>query len=154
MRRGPAQHALMTLACVLPIALVLPLAGCGGSERSVAAYCDAFWSRAVSLHDHYEADSATARANPLAAVVDLFSAPGYLGTMMDAMAQVAPEEIRPDTEAVRDSLKRLQDSNAHAFSNPLGALGDNIGLALSSSGSFTRVDRYLTQHCPPPPGVA
>jgi len=139
--------ALLTIA-----ALALLPTGCG-SARSVAAYCDAFWSRAVPMHDRYEADGRAARSNPLAALVDLASVPGDFETMMDAMAKAAPEEIRPDTEAVRDALKRLQDSNAHAFSNPLGVLGDNLGLALGSSSQFARVNAYLARHCPPPAGV-
>jgi hypothetical protein len=146
----PAARRVALLAAVG--ALAVAPTGCG-SARSVQAYCDAFWSRAVPLHDRYEAHSETADENPLAALADVFSVPGDLATLMDAMAAVAPEEIRPDTESVRDNLERLQDSNAHALSDPLGALGDNIGLALSSGSGFARVDAYLAQHCPPPAGV-
>lgn len=64
------------------------------------------------------------------------------------MAAHAPDEIRADTEAVRDAMKKEQDAIGEGLSDPIGALGNSIAAGVTSSGSFTRVDDYLNEHCP------
>jgi hypothetical protein len=64
------------------------------------------------------------------------------------MAAHAPDEIRADTEAARDAMKEQQDAIGEGLSDPLGALGNSLAAGVTASGSFSRVDSYLAQHCP------
>ncbi|HEY6731072.1 MAG TPA: hypothetical protein VI039_08620 [Solirubrobacterales bacterium] len=79
----------------------------------------------------------------------LLGSPGDLTVIFDAMVEHAPDEIQSDTEAARDALKDQQDSLGDALSDPLGALGSSLIGGLTSSGSFSRVNTYLEEHCPP-----
>lgn len=45
-------------------------------------------------------------------------------------------------------LKKQQESLGDALSVPLGAIGSSVIAGLTSSGSFSRVDGYLQEHCP------
>jgi hypothetical protein len=130
-------------------ACALALTACGsGPERSAEAYCKAFYSKAAPIRQGYIDANKTANADPLGALLKLASAPGDFESIFASMADHAPDEIKSDTEVVRDSLKKVQESMGQAFSNPLGALGSGLGASLSSAGAYRRVDAYLTQHCP------
>lgn len=131
------------------LGLVLVAAGCG-QERSAEAYCDAFWDKAIPLHEQYDDAAKRAEDNPFDAIMNLFSAPRDLAVVFDSMAQSAPEEIRADTEAVRDSFDKLADSYGDTLKDPLGGLIGNLGSALSVGNAMARVDAYMTQHCGTP----
>ncbi|HEX5982956.1 MAG TPA: hypothetical protein VFY69_01995 [Solirubrobacterales bacterium] len=87
--------------------------------------------------------------DPLGSIVTLLGSPGDLTVIFDSMAEHAPDEIRADTEAARDALQEQQDALGDALSDPLGAIGSSVIGGLTSSGSFTRVDEYLAEYCPP-----
>ena len=128
--------------------LVGLLAGCGGSERSPEAYCRAFYETAAPIRESYvEADKEVER-DPLQSIVTLLGSPGDLTVIFDSMVAHAPDEIRADTEAARDAMKKEQDAIGEGLSDPLGALGKSLGAGITSSGSFSRVDSYLNEHCP------
>jgi hypothetical protein len=149
MRAGQARnrHVIFTsVAMVLP---VLGLAACGaGSDRSPEAYCRAFYGSAAPIRQSYVEAGEEVESDPLKAVVTLLGSPGDLTVIFDSMAEHAPDEIRADTEAARDALKKEQDALGDEFSDPLGALGAGVIAGLTSSGSFSRVDSYLNEHCP------
>jgi hypothetical protein len=137
--------AIGAVACTCALALT---ACGGGQERSAEAYCKAFYTKAAPIRQGYIDASKTANGDPLGALVKVLSAPGDLESIFASMADHAPDEIKSDTEEVRDSLKKLQDTMGKAFSNPLGAFGDSLGNSLSSAGAWQRVNAYLNQHCP------
>lgn len=131
-----------TLAAVL-------VSGCGGgSERSAEAYCRAFYETATPIRKSYVEADEQVETDPLQALVTLLGSPGDFGVIFDTMAAHAPDEIRSDTEAVRDAMKKEQEAVGEGLSDPLGALGNSIAAGVTSSGSFTRVDNYLNEHCP------
>ena len=86
--------------------------------------------------------------DPLQSIVTLLGSPGDLSVIFDSMAAHAPDEIRADTEAARDAMKKEQEAVGEGLSDPLGALGKSLGAGLTSSGSFQRVKCYLNEHCP------
>jgi hypothetical protein len=135
--------------CVVS-AFAFGLSGCFGPERSAAAWCDAYWDKAIPIHDGYQEHADMAEEDPFPIILDVFALPGDMAVVLDDMAKVAPEEIRSDTEALRDSMKKLAETEGKAFSDPLGALGDGIGNALSTMGSSRRVDEYFSRHCGTP----
>lgn len=143
----PRTHRFVfAVAVALPI---LVLASCGaGSDRSPEAYCRAFYETAAPIRQSYVEAGEEVESDPLKAIVTLIGSPGDLTVIFDHMASHAPDEIRSDTEAARDALKKEQDALGEELSNPLGALGAGVIAGLTSSGSFSRVDTYLDDHCP------
>jgi len=141
------------LAAILSICLGAAAAGisaCGSEAeaRTPEAYCRAFYEKGVPLHDEYEDAAQNMETDMLGGLLTLMQSPGDMATLLDDMSAHAPDDIRSDTEAARDALKKQQESMGDAISDPLGALGSSLGLALTSSGSFERVDEYLNEHCP------
>lgn len=145
-RRGPI--AVCGVCAFATVATAFTLSACGGTERSAEAYCRSFYETAAPIRESYvEADKEVER-DPLNAIVTLLGSPGDLVVIFDSMIPHAPDEIRSDTEAVRDAIKKEQDAVGEALSDPLGALGNSLAAGVTSSGSFTRVDTYLNEHCP------
>lgn len=124
------------------------LLGCGGSERSAEAYCRAFYETAAPIRESYVEAGKEMEREPLQSIVTLLGSPGDLVVIFDSMVAHAPDEIRADTEAARDAMKKEQDAVGEGLSDPLGAIGKSLGAGITSSGSFSRVDDYLNQHCP------
>jgi hypothetical protein len=135
-------------ASVLLLVLVGLLVGCGGSERSTEAYCKAFYETAAPIRESYVEAGKEVEKDPLQSIVTLLGSPGDLSVIFDSMVAHAPDEIRADTEAARDAMKKEQEAVGEGLSDPLGALGKSLGAGLTSSGSFERVDSYLNEHCP------
>jgi hypothetical protein len=134
---------------VTATALAAALASCGGgSERSADAYCRAFYETAAPIRQSYVEADKEVEQDPLKAILTLLGSPGDLSVIFDTMAAHAPDEIRSDTEAVRDAMKKEQEAIGEGLSDPLGAIGNSLAAGVTSSGSFTRVDAYLNEHCP------
>jgi hypothetical protein len=127
---------------------VVALAACGETERSPEAYCRAFYETAAPIRSSYVEADESFEQDPVQAIATLLSAPGDMVVIFDSMANHAPDDIRPDTEAARDALKQQQESMGDGLSDPLGALGKGLVAGLTASGSFSRVDSYLNEHCP------
>jgi hypothetical protein len=142
-KRLPGACALLAFA-----AIGLSLASCGGSERSPEAYCQAFYATAAPIRESYVEANEELEDDPLQSIVTLLGSPGDMAVIFDTMAAHAPDEIRADTEAARDAMKKEQDAIGDGLSDPLRALGGSLAAGLTSSGSFSRVDDYLDQHCP------
>lgn len=135
-------------ASALLLVLVGLVASCGGSERSSEAYCRAFYETAAPIRKSYVEAGNEVEKDPLQSIVTLLGSPGDLEVIFDSMVAHAPDEIRADTEAVRDAMKKEQEAVGEGLSDPLGALGKSLGAGLTSSGSFSRVESYLNQRCP------
>jgi hypothetical protein len=135
-------------SALLLVVLVGLVVGCGDSERSPEAYCKAFYETAAPIRESYVEAGNEVEADPLQSIVTLLGSPGDLSVIFDSMAAHAPDEIRADTEAARDAMKKEQEVVGEGLSDPLGALGKSLGAGLTSSGSFQRVDDYLNEHCP------
>lgn len=146
-----SSHILSASICAIATAVIaaVSVGGCGGSsERSAEAYCRAFYETAAPIRKSYIEADEQAETNPLQTLVTLLGSPGDLSVIFDTMATHAPDEIRSDTEAVRDAMKKEQEAIGEGLSDPLGALGNSLAAGVTSSGSFTRVDNYLNEHCP------
>lgn len=135
-------------SALLLLVLLGLLVGCGGSERSAEAYCKAFYETAAPIRESYVEADKEVEKDPLQSIVTLLGSPGDLSVIFDSMVAHAPDEIRADTEAARDAMKKEQEAVGEGLSDPLGALGKSLGAGLTSSGSFERVDNYLNEHCP------
>lgn len=142
----PARSLKLAVIGVCLAAAVL--SGCG-AERSPEAYCKAFYDRAAPLRKSFVETNKEGvnDSNFLGALVQLISAPGDLANIFDGMVDHAPDDIQAETKAVRDSFKKLQDNLGDSVTNPLGALGANLVNGMSVSGSLSKVDAYLQQHC-------
>jgi hypothetical protein len=132
-------------------ALPALLTACSG--RSVEAYCATFYGEGSQLRQQWIDAGNT--DDPFGAIGTIFSAPGDLASFFEELEEVAPDEIQPDVEQLRDGFQEQADSMgdtaAGMFDNPFGtALGSFVsGLALS--GPAERVDAYTLENCGPPP---
>jgi hypothetical protein len=147
----PIARSLPTalLAAAAATASALALTACGGGEdRSPEAYCRAFYEKAAPIRQGYVDASKNVNADPLTSIVKLLQAPSDMAAIFGGMVDHAPDDIKSDTEQVRDSFKKLSDSEGDMLSNPLLAAGKSIINGVAAGGSFERVDAYLAAHCP------
>jgi hypothetical protein len=112
--------------------------------RSVAAVCHVWDTQALALHNQYQAESDNVSAQSLG---DLFAAPANLGRLMGNMAAVAPVGIEADFQALQQAFSQIASSEGQAFTDPLAALGDGLVTSLAVSGSYDRVDSFLSANC-------
>ena len=141
------------IACGLVSAAVLT--GCG-SGRSVEAYCSTFYGEGQELRQRWL--DTNAEGDPVAGLAQLFSAPRDLAVFFGELSDVAPEEIQPDVETVRDTFQRqadsLGDKAGDIASGPMGlfgALAGDLATGLAAAPAMQRVDTWTSQNCGPPP---
>ena len=118
-------------------ATLTSLTGCT-SSRSVEGYCSTMEEHKTSYLAQMQG---AADSGDLSGIFQAVGAVGDLKIMWTELADVAPEEIRSDTEAVRDAWSEQED---RASSNDL--LG-SLMTGLLSSGSMARVNEYVVQNC-------
>jgi hypothetical protein len=113
--------------------------------------CHVWDTQGLDLHEKFEAADTAEKTKGTAGVIEglasIIGAPNELARLMHQMADVAPSESEPDFESVASAFTKLSESEGKAITNPLGAIGGNIVEALSVSGSFNRVDSFLTHNC-------
>lgn len=119
---------------LLAAATVAVLAGCTPA-RSVQAYCST-----LEAHKKEYLQEMSGAAG-LSGLVQSVSAIGDLQTMWNDLANVAPDEIRTDTETVRDAWKQTTQDASNQ--NYLGA----VAAALTSSAAASRVNVYIAKNC-------
>jgi hypothetical protein len=145
-RRTPTVIAFSLALVLLPATL----SGCG-TERSAKAYCDTmqkhkdrYLSAMADATKQVEKGDAAGVVGGLAGTV---SALGDIQRMWEDLAKVAPEEIRPDVESVRDNSAKQLDKAEQSIKDPAGALASALVNALVNSGPIRRVDAYTRQNC-------
>jgi len=126
---------------------VLPLASCSSesSENSVEAYCGT-----LNEHKRSYLASMEAASNPASAadILGGVAAVGDLKIMWSELADVSPDEIRADTENVRDTWADVENAAVN------GDWASALLTGLLNAGSFQRVDAFVREHCdvaPEPP---
>jgi hypothetical protein len=152
-RRARPGHGLSRRKVLLVAAPLASLAllACGSSTRSVAAVCHVWDTEGLALHDKFDSaaqgEQSKGTEGLLAGLASIVGAPSELSRLMSQMADVAPESAAPDFETVASSFKKLSESEGKALTDPLGALGGNLVTALAASGSFNRVNGFLSTNC-------
>lgn len=141
--RAPARprttSARTTSALAASVALALGaslLTGCS-EGRSAEAFCNTM----ATHRDRYLSAMNLGDSPDITDLLNAASAIGDLKVMWTELADVAPEEIRSDAEAVRDAWAAQEE--AALGGNYLGALGTG----LLASGSMSRVDAFVRDNC-------
>lgn len=132
------SHRIRLLTAAGIVAGLVMTAGCS-SPRSVQAYCAAMEQHKSLYLSAMNSDPNG--KNPVAGLLNAASAIGDLKSMWKDMADAAPEEIRSDTESVRDAWAKQEDA---AISGDWKAI---IGGAIVNAGPMSRVGAYVGQHC-------
>ena len=70
-----------------------------------------------------------------------------MAVTFDKLEKVAPDEIRPDVEALRDALERQREALKDLANNPLGALTRSLTTGLVTLDSWSQVSAYAEEHC-------
>jgi hypothetical protein len=113
--------------------------------------CQVWDKQGLALHNQFvqldQSESSGGAAGMLAALVGLLGAPNDLATLMSQMAAVAPSNIEPDFAALASSFTKLSNAEGDMLSDPLGTLASNVVDAAAVSGSYDRVNAYLSQYC-------
>jgi len=143
MRRGVA---------VVVGVLALALPACGGTERSVASYCDYFYGEGAELRERYLDVGEQAGSDPFAAMGALFAAPTELGKFFAGLAERAPDEIQADVEIMAEAFGGLAEDTKDNVANPMAGLARGLFGGMASAPAASRVDRYTLEECGPPPG--
>lgn len=137
-------------ATVVGLMASLLLSACG-TERSPEAFCSTMEKHKVRYLDRMgQADEAMRSGDSLTGLVGLatgVSAFADLTQMWEELADVSPDEIKPDVEDVRDAFQKQLDSMGQAAENPLGALVSNLSTGLAVSGAMQRVDTFTRDQC-------
>lgn len=122
--------------------IVMVVAGCSSSRGSAPkpstdALCSTYAAEVEKFAGAFG-------KSPLGDLIALLSAPNDLAVAFDKMARVAPDEIRSDVEALRDTFREQAKSSPTLNA---GALLEGLLRGAGASGSFTRVDDWLTGNC-------
>lgn len=143
-RRTGCAVTFIVLGCLL-------LSSCGQS-RSAENYCSVLAShRERYLAAMGSAQGSVSSQDALAALGGLAQAASALADLQQMwtdLAEVAPDEIRTDTEAVRDIGQKQQDALAGGgLADPLGALSGGLFSSIAAAGPMGRIDTYVRTHC-------
>lgn len=134
-------------------AIAAVVAACGiGSGRSTAAYCDRAEDELDELEQKYrdraaDLEDADGLAGVVLALTTIVEAQGDIVLLFRKLADVAPEEIRVDVEAIAEELDEQADNAGDAVSDPLGTLAGGLLGALQVQGALTRVAEFTDDNC-------
>lgn len=146
----PIRRQVVPVVAACLVAAVL--AACV-PQRSPEAFCDTYWEQKQEYVSKYsEAEEALEQVeDPLLGALGgagmMAQAIGDVVIIFERLEAVAPEEIRPDVAAIRDSLKSQVDSAGEMATNPLGAIAGGLFSALATGGSWQRVSEYVVEQC-------
>ncbi|WP_159083675.1 hypothetical protein [Nocardioides terrigena] len=135
----------------MAVALVSLLMTACGQERSAEAYCstmDEYKKR--YLEAWASADEQASSGSALGALEGLsrgMGAMGDLAQMWEALSEVAPDEIRQDTESVRDAYESQLESSKESADNALGAFASSLMAGLQTAPALGRIDEYVRVNC-------
>ncbi|HPB73558.1 MAG TPA: hypothetical protein PLX71_11335 [Phycicoccus sp.] len=139
------------LAPLAVIAALLP-AGCG-TPRTPEAFCTVYHEQKDAYLSKYNAAAKDIEntKDPLtqtfAGLGMALGAMGDVVTIFDKLDKVAPDDIEPDVAKIRDSLQKQIDTAGNSISDPLGGLASGLMSALTTQGSWQRVNEYVVAHC-------
>lgn len=126
------------------------LSGCG-TDRSAKAFCDTMQKHKdrylQAMGDATKQVQKGDTAGVVGGLAETVSALGDIQRMWEDLANVAPDEIRPDVESVRDTSAKQLDNAEQSIKDPVGAMGSALVNALINSGPIRRVDAYTRQNC-------
>lgn len=121
--------------------------GCG-QGRSAESFCATYDAEKTTFIERYGGgiqQTGDELTDLIGGLVMAGSLVGDMIIMFDKLAAVAPDDIRPDIEAIQDSLERQRD--AAGSLDPLAILGTGLTSALTTGGSWQRVSDYITVNC-------
>ena len=146
MSRGRVPRS--TSALCLLTAVLLVMAGCGGSKpsapkRSAKSFCAELSSGNDRMRENYEQanDGAGSQLAMIAANVGEFT------RLVHRMDEAAPEEIATEMSDARKAWDSTADAMSEAASDPIKALAAGLMTSVMASASTRAVDTYAAEHC-------
>jgi hypothetical protein len=124
--------------------LATTLSACGGTARSVAAFCATLAKEKQEFLATYD----NTNQPPLQALIKGLASIGEIPVIFDKLDKVAPADIEPDVAQVRDNFKQQISQLGGVASNPLGGLAAGLFSSLVAAGTFLRVSNYIAANCP------
>lgn len=142
--RKPSRRSQLIIGAAMSMLLTGGLTACGPT-RSVESYCDVM---AEHKDRFVTATQEAATTDPISSLATLITTMGDLNRMWEEAAEVAPEEIQTDVEAVREAWAQQLETAEKMASDPLGGLASSLMTGMISAGSMQRVDAYTAENCP------
>lgn len=139
----------MRRVLVAVVAASLLLAGCG-TQRSTEAFCRVLEEQKQQYLETYDADQldGMSEGDQLFGGIGLtLGAMGEIPLIYRKLADVAPEEIRADTEAVAEGFEKMLGSGGQAVSDPLSFAFGGLLQSFQMSGPLTRVEQFAIDNC-------
>lgn len=136
---------LSVLGC---LSAIVGLSTSCGQSRSVESFCETYQNEKATYLERYGggvASSGDELADVFNGILMLGSALGDVIIIFEKLADVAPDDIVSDVEAIHDALERQRDSAASLDS--LEILGATVTSAVITGGSWQRVSDYITLNC-------
>jgi hypothetical protein len=129
----------------LIVVFVVPWGRLFGPERSAEAYCRTWQEEGERLHAQWSRSGSS--GDIAGSLTTLMGAPEDLAHFFDTLADVAPDDIRPDVERYRDAWSEVAGNLGDNAANPLYALMAQASVALRAKGAEDRIDAWTRSHC-------
>ncbi len=143
-------RSIRQLAITAWVVAIATITGCGQS-RSVESFCETYQNEKTAYLERY-GGGVTSTGDDLTdvfnGILTLGSAMGDVIIIFEKLADVAPDEIAPDVEAIHESLERQRDSAGSL--DPIEILGTGLTSAIMTGGSWQRVSDYIALNCEQP----
>lgn len=128
---------------ILPAVVVAMVATACSGGRSVEAYCGELEEGFARMASN-AVESGESAPEQFVLVVRNVS---EMNRLLSRLAAVAPDEIRPDVEAVAGSWERQGEEIGSAASNPLGGFAQMLGQSMLVSASAAATDAWTLENC-------
>lgn len=134
---------------VAAVIVAVLAAGCGGSDRSTAAFCNTMKSEQQSILAKFNATAnsgqgLTKALNESGASAEAISA---LRTYFDKLADVAPPPIEDAAKIVAKSYDEAVQDEANNAGNPLAALMSGLMNSAASSSQTDEMNQFVVKRC-------
>lgn len=126
----------------MALLLALVVVACSGG-RSVEAYCDEVDDGFARMAANTDGSGGGGFDQFLVVVSNV----GEMNRLLSRLADVAPDEIRSDVEAVADSWERQGEQIGQAASNPLAGLAQIFVDSMLVSASTEAVESWTVANC-------
>lgn len=131
------------------LAMCVALVACG-TQRSTQAFCDVLAEQKdqyLTTYDPNQLDGLSEEARVFGSMAMLLGATGEIPLVFRKLADVAPEQIRADAEAVAAGMEQMLGSAGSAATDPLGFAVGGLVQSLQLSGPMTRVEQFAVDNC-------
>jgi len=147
------RHRSLSGRCVGLVVLLLVTGCSSGPGRSTTAFCSTLHAEKARILQQFGAQQDAVDASNdstiqlLGGVANTLQLMGELRAYLRKLADVAPDEIRTETEIVRDEVSKQFDALEDAATNPLAAIASGLLGSLMMGSQLEAVNQFALANC-------